>query len=402
MMGGERPGIHEKECGKALDFNLNEDQLAFKELARKFAREEIAPTAAADDRDSRFRRDLVKKMAELGFYGCVIPEEYGGSGAGFLAITLVTEEIARVSSALRVSFSTQVMGPALTILKWGTEEQKAKYIPGLVEADLLGAFAMTEPDAGSDVASLKTTAVRKGDEYILNGTKTWISNAQFCDLAVLFAYTDPAVRPRGMSCFIVESRSPGFTTRPIEEKMGLHGFPTGEIILEDCRVPAGALLGREGEGFKICMSLLENTRLSCAAGGLGLAGACLAAAVDYAGRREQFGQSIARFQMIQEQIARLVVEEEAARLLVYRAAVLKDQGLPNNRETSIAKYAASQAANHAAEEAIKILGAYGYSEEYPVARYYREAKYYQIVEGSSNIQKWIIGQDALGIRKANR
>jgi len=385
-----------------MDFTLNEDQIAFQEVARKFAREEIAPTVAQDDQASRFRRDLVKKMAELGFYGCVIPEEYGGNGAGFLAITVVTEEIARISAALRVSFSTQVMGPALTILKWGTEDQKRKYIPALVDADMLGAFAMTEPNAGSDVASMKMTAVRKGDQYILNGTKTWISNAQFCDLALVFAYTDPSRRPHGMSCFIVESKSPGFTSRPIEEKMGLHASPTGEIILEDCRVPADALLGAEGDGFKICMSMLENTRLSCAAGALGLARACLDAAVEYANNRQQFGQPVARFQMIQEQIARMVVEEEAARLLVYRAAVMKDMGVPNNRETSIAKYAAAQAANHAADEAIKILGAYGYSEEYPVARYYRDAKYYQIVEGTSNIQKWIIGQDALGIRKANR
>ncbi|HUW63476.1 MAG TPA: glutaryl-CoA dehydrogenase Acd [Spirochaetia bacterium] len=385
-----------------MDFTLNDDQTAFKELARKFAREEIAPTAADDDLASRFRRDLVKKMGELGFYGCVIPEEYGGNGAGFLAITVVTEEIARVSSALRVSFNTQVMGPALTILKWGNEEQKRKYIPALVEADMLGAFAMTEPNAGSDVGSMKATAVRKGDEYILNGTKTWISNAQFCDLSLVFAYTDPSQRPRGMSCFIVESKSPGFTTLPIKDKLGVHSSPTGEIILDNCRVPAGALLGQEGEGFKICMSMLENTRLSCAAGGLGLAQACLDAAVDYANNRQQFGQPVGRFQMIQEQIARMVVEEEAARLLVYRAAVMKDMGLPNNRETSIAKYAAAQAANHSADEAMKILGAYGYSEEYPVARYYRDAKYYQIVEGTSNIQKWIIGQDALGIRKANR
>ncbi|MCL4555111.1 MAG: acyl-CoA dehydrogenase family protein [Actinobacteria bacterium] len=385
-----------------MDFSLTEEQLAIRKTAREFALKEIAPTADADDKAHRFRRDIVKKMADLGFFGCVIPEEYGGIDIGFLAQTLITEEIARVHSSMRLPFNMQTMGPALTIVRWGTEEQKRKYVPGLVAADILGCFAITEPDTGSDVASLKTTAARAGDGYVLNGTKTWISNAQVADVGLVYACTDPSQKAKGMSAFVVDMKSPGVTTRPITEKLGTWAAPTGEVIFEDCGVPADALLGKEGEGFKICMSMLDNTRLSCASGALGVAKACLDAAVTYANERRQFGQPIGQFQMIQDMIAQMAIEAEAARLLLYRAAWQKDRGLRNTLETSMAKYYCAEAANKAADFAVKILSSYGYSEEYPVARYYRDAKSYQIVEGTSVIQKVIVALDTLGYRKANR
>lgn len=385
-----------------MNFDLTEELLAIRKTARDFATREVAPTVDEDDKAHRFRRDLVKKMADLGFFGCVIPEEYGGTGIGFLAQTIITEEIARVHSSLRLPFNMQTMGPALTILRWGSDAQKEKYIPALVAADMLGCFAITEPDTGSDVASMKTTAIRDGDGYVLNGQKTWISNAQVADIGIVYAYTDPAQKVRGMSAFVVELGGDGCTTRPIEEKLGTWAAPTGEIIFEDYRIPKESLLGQEGEGFKICMSMLDNTRLSCAAGAVGVAQACLDASIAYANERQQFGQPIGQFQMIQDMIAQMVVDVEAARLLVYRAAYQKDQGIRNTLETSMCKYFAAETANKAADFALKIHSSYGYSEEYPIARYYRDAKSYQIVEGTSNIQKMIIALDALGYRKANR
>lgn len=385
-----------------MNFELNEDLLAIKKVARDFAVKEIQPTVDEDDKAHRFRRDLVKKMGELGFFGCVIPEEYGGNEMGFLAITLIAEEIARVHSSMRLPFNMQALGPALTILKFGSEELKRKYIPGLVEADLMGCFAITEPNAGSDVASMKTRAVLDGDHYVLNGSKMWISNAPVADVALVYAYTDPSKRAKGMSAFVVDMKSPGITVEPIKEKLGTWAAPVGAITFENCRVPKENLLGNEGDGFKICMYQLDNTRLGCAAGALGVAQACIDAVLSYCNEREQFGQPIGKFQMIQDMVAQMIVETEAARLLVYKAATLKDKGVPNTLETSMAKYAAAEAANKCADYAMKIFGSYGYSEEYPVARYFRDAKSYQIVEGTSNIQKMIIANDALGYRKANR
>lgn len=383
-----------------MDFDLSEEMVAVRDLAREFAEKEIAPTAAKDDREHTFRRDLVLKMGELGFYGCQIPEEYGGTNLGFLALALISEEIARVHSAIRVYINMQA-GPAVTLLEYGTEEQKQKPLTGLISGETLGCFAITEPDAGSDVAAMRATAVRKDNGYVLNGTKTWISNAQVADTAIIFAYTDRTQKHRGMSTFYVDLNQPGVSRKSLE-KLGTHSSPTGELIFENYHIPAEGLVGQEGAGFKMCMKHLNNTRLSCAAGALGVARAAREAAVDYCNQRVQFGQKIGQFQMNQDLIAQMVVQEESARLLVYRAATLADQHKPYNLETSIAKYAASEAAAFAADAAVRILGAYGYSTEFPVERYFRDAKSYQIVEGSSNIQKLIIAQDALGYRKANR
>ena len=369
-------------------------------LARDFAERDIAPSAAKDDREHIFRKDLVLKMGELGFYGCLIPEEYGGNGLGFLAHALISEEIARVHSAIRVYLNMQA-GPAVTLFEFGNEWQKKKHLPGLLSGESIGLFAITEPDAGSDVAAMKTTAKRDGDSYLLNGTKIWITNATVADAGVVFAYTDRSEKHRGMSAFYVDLNQPGVSRRELD-KMGAHASPTGELTFDNFRIPEDSLIGPEGEGFKICMRHLNHTRLGCAAGAVGLARAAREAAVGYANQREQFGQKIGQFQMNQDMIAQMVVQEEAARLLVYRAASLADRGRPYNLEVSMAKYAAAEAAAFSADAAMKILGAYGYSTEFPVERYYRDAKSYQIVEGSVNIQKLIIAQDALGYRKANR
>jgi len=383
-----------------MDFELTEELAAVRELAREFSEKEIAPKAAEDDREHRFRRDLVLKMGELGFFGCTLPEDCGGNNLGFLALAIIAEEISRVHSAIRVYINMQT-GPATTIADFGAAEQKKKWIPSLIRGETIGCFAITEPDAGSDVAAMRTTAARNGSGYLLNGTKTWISNAPVADAGIVFAYTDRSLKHKGMSAFYVDLNQPSVARRTLE-KMGAHASPTGELTFENVTVPAENLIGQEGEGFKICMTHLNHTRLTCAAGAVGLARAAREAAVAYANQREQFGQKIGQFQMNQDLIAQMVIHEEAARMLVYRAAALADQGRPHSLETAIAKYTAAEAAAFNADAAVKILGAYGYSTEFPVERYLRDSKSYQIVEGSSNILKLIIAQDALGYRKANR
>jgi glutaryl-CoA dehydrogenase (non-decarboxylating) len=383
-----------------MDFVLSEELDAVRDLAREFSENELAPTAAKDDQEGSFRKDLVAKMGELGFFGSVIPEQYGGNGLGFLAMALITEEIARIHSAMRVAINMQI-GPALAILQFGDEEQKNKWIPSLVRGETIGCFAITEPDAGSDVAAIRTVATRQNGGYVLNGTKIWISNAPVADGGLVYAYTDKSRKHRGLSAFYANFDRTGVTRRVLKT-LGAHASPIGELNFENFRLPAENLLGEEGDGFKICMWQLNQTRLNCAAGALGIARAAREAAVEYCNQRRQFGQLIGEFQMNQDLIAQMIVHEESARLLVYRAAWLADQQKANNLETSIAKYAAAEAAAFAADAALKILGAYGYSTDFPVERYFRDAKSYQIVEGSSNIQKLIIAQDALGYRKANR
>ncbi|HWP85772.1 MAG TPA: glutaryl-CoA dehydrogenase Acd [Terriglobia bacterium] len=384
-----------------MNFDLDEELQAIQQAAREFAEKEIAPTVDEDDRAHRFRKDLVRKMGELGFFGCVVPEEYGGTNSGWISLVIITEEIARIHSSMRVAINMQV-GPARAVVDFGTEEQKQRFVPKIVSAEWLSCFAITEPDAGSDVGAMRTTAIKDGDHYVLNGSKTWISNAQVADVALVYAYTDPKTKYKGMSAFMVDLHSPGVTSKPIAEKLGALASPTGELFFDNCRVPKENLLGKEGDGFKICMTELNSTRLSCGAGAVGVARACREAAVQYANQRVQFGQKIAEFQMIQDMIAQMLVQEEAARLLLYRAAAIKDQGRPNTLETSMAKYYAGEACAYAADCALKIYGAYGYSGEYPIERYFRDSRSYQIVEGSANIQKVIIAQDALGLRKANR
>ena len=384
-----------------MDFQLSEELRAIQRMAEEFAQKEIAPVVDADEKAHRFPREIIQKMAELGFFGCVIPEEYGGSNTGYLSHALIVEAVGKVSGSLRIPFNTIAFGPAATLKNWGNEEQRRRYIPRLMKGEILGCFAITEPNAGSDVAAISTTAKLEGDHYVLNGTKTWATYSSVADVILVYVSTDRTLRARGLSALIIDAHLPGIKTRDID-KMGVHSAPTGEVVFEDCRVPRDSLIGQEGEGFKICMSTLDNTRLTTAAGALGMAQACLDSSVKYAMEREQFGQKVGTFQMNQEKIADMVLGVEASRWLVYRCAWQKDQGMRNSLETAIAKCFAAETAVKASGYAVQILGAYGYSTEYPVERYYREAKLYQIIEGSSNILKMIIAQDALNIRKANR
>ena len=378
-------------------FGLTEEQQMLQDMAKKFAENEIAPTLEEDEANHRFRPEIVQKMGELGFFGCAIPEEYGGNGMGFLESVVIAEQIAKVSASWRLPFNMQNIGPAVTVNKFGTNEQKEKYIPGWVSGEKLGFFAITEPNTGSDVASMKTTAVDKGDHWEVNGQKMWISNAHVGDYGLLYAFTDKEAKYKGITCFIIDLKNTeGVQANAIETKAGLYCAPTGEIIFEGAKIPKENVLGKVGEGFKICMWQLNNTRIGCAAGGLGIGGACVDASIQYANERQQFGWEIGSFQMIQAQIAEMVAEHHAAQLLVYKAAWLKDQGLPNQYETSIAKFYAGEAAVHAANECMKIFGSYGYSTEYPAERFLRDSKSLQTVEGTSNIQRMIIAGVALG------
>ncbi len=383
-----------------MDFSLTEEQIAMKDMAYDFAIKKVKPTMEEDEKEHKFRPEILKQMAQLGMFGCLAPEKFGGSEAGVLAATLMAIEVARVSPSWGLPFNLQMNGPQTVLLKYASEELQEKYVADLVNGKQLGCFAITEPNSGSDVVSMRTTATEVDDGFILNGTKTWISGVPFVDCGVVYAMTDRAAKHKGMSAFFIDMKLPGITQRAITTKLGLHCAPTGEIFFEEVKIPKSALVGKKGDGFKICMSMLDQTRLSSAARAVGVSQACIDEACKYANEREQFGQPIGQFQMIQEQIGRMSVEHEAAKLLVLKAAWEKDQGkLGNTLSVSMAKYYAGESANFCASEAVKIFGSYGFSSEYPVERYYRDAKSYQIVEGTSNVQKMIIAQFALGYRK---
>ncbi len=380
-----------------MNFELTEEQRLIQDTAHRFALEDIAPTLEEEERRHEFRADRVARMGGLGFFSCALPEALGGSGMGFMESVLMAEQIASVSASWRLPFNMQNLGPALTVAKFGTEAQKMKYVPGWVAGTQLGFFAMTEPNTGSDVASMKTHALDRGDHWEVHGNKIWISQAHVGDAGLLYAYTDRSKGNKGITAFLIEpKRMKGCTARAIETKLGLHCAPTGELVFEGMQVPKENVLGKPGEGFRICMWQLNQTRLGCAAGALGVAGGALDLAIRYANERTQFGKPISQHQMIQAQIAEMVVEHHAAQMLVYRAAWLKDQGKPSQYETSVAKLAASEAAVHAANECMKIFGSYGFSTEYPAERFYRDAKSLQVVEGTSNIQKIIISGMACG------
>lgn len=387
-----------------MDFKLSTELRMLQKAVREFGKKKIAPFADEwDDNDYFPYKEAVLPMGELGFFGTVIPEEYGGEEMGWLAATIVTEEIARYSSSLRVQVNMQVLGCAYTIFKYGTEEAREKYIEKLCTAEYLGGFGITEADAGSDVMAMQTTADEQDDCFVINGSKTWISNASLADALICYAYTDKDAGTKGLSAFVIEPKNyDGIKTSELD-KLGSHSSPTGEVFLDNVQVPKENLLGKPGEGTKILFSSLNQTRLSAAAGGVGLAQACLDEIIKYCNSRKQFGKKIGSFQMNQDMIAQLAAEIDAARFVVYHAAWTKDQGkLNNGLDVAKAKYLAGELATKASNYAMRILGAYGYSTEYPVARYYRDAPTYSMVEGSANICKMIIALDQLGIKKANR
>ncbi len=380
-----------------MQFGLTEEQQLMQDTAKNFAEAEILPTLEEDEAAHRFRLETVKQMGGLGFFGCALPEEYGGNGFGFLESVIISEQIARVSGSWRLPFNMQNLGPAITVNKFGTDAQKERFIPGWVSGESIGFFAMTEPNTGSDVVSMGTTATDKGDHWEINGQKMWISNAHVGDWGLLYAVTEREAKHKGLTCFIINLKeTEGVQTSAIETKLGLHCAPTGEIALDGAKLPKDAVLGEVGAGFQVCMWQLNNTRIGCAAGAIGIGGGALAAAIGYANERTQFGQKIGAYQMVQAQIADMVTEHEAAKLLVYRAAWLKDEGLPNQHETSIAKLFASEAAVHAASDTMKIFGSFGFSTEFPAERFLRDAQSLRVVEGTSNIQKIIISGISMG------
>ena len=380
-----------------MEFGLTEEQQMLQDMARDFAQNEIAPTVQEDEKNHVYNEKIVKKMADLGFFGCIAPEQYGGTEMGYLAATLATMEVAKESPSYAVTFNLQMNAIQSVLLAFATEEQCQKYIPPLITAEEYGCFALTEPDTGSDVAAMRTTAKEVDDGYILNGGKMWISGVPNATVGIIFAMTDREKKHRGMSAFMVDMKSPGIEQRAITEKLGLYSSPTGEITFEDVKIPKDAIVGKPGDGFKIAMTMLDRTRLSCAARAAAVAEKCFDLAKQYANERTQFGQSIIQFQMVQDQLARMWCEHEAAKLLVLKAAWIVDNletlgGRPT-LHISTAKYYGAEAAVMAANEAMKVYASYGYGTEYPIERYYRDAKSYQSVEGTSNIQKVIIARN---------
>ncbi|MEV6010823.1 acyl-CoA dehydrogenase family protein [Streptomyces sp. NPDC051976] len=380
-----------------MNLELSEEQAAVKELARDFTEREIVPHAAAWDRAESVDRAIVKKLGALGFLGLTIDEEYGGSGGDHLAYCLVTEELGRGDSSVRGIVSVSLGLVAKSIAYWGTEEQRRAWLPRLTSGDAVGCFGLTEPGTGSDAANLTTRAVRDGDDYVITGSKMFITNGTWADVVLLFARTGGAEGHRGISAFLVPTDTPGLTRREIHGKLGLRGQATAEIVLDGVRVPASAMLAPEGKGFSVAMSALAKGRMSVAAGCVGIAQACLDAAVDYAGRREQFGVPIARHQLVQELLADIAVDVDAARLLTWRVADLIDRGQPFATESSVAKLYAGEAAVRCANNALQVFGGYGYVDEFPAGKLLRDARVMTLYEGTSQIHKLLIGRALTGV-----
>ncbi len=381
-----------------MDFELSPDQREIKALARKFAEAEIEPNAAEWDREHRFPRELFAKLAELGLMGACIPEELGGAGADFLSYILVLEELSRADAGVGVTVAVHTSAVTLPILNFGTDEQKSRFVPPLARGEVIGAFALTEPEAGSDAGSLRTAATPDGDGWRISGAKQWITNGSHAGTFLLFARTDPDTPgARGVSAFIVDAEHIRVTR--VEEKLGLNSSVTNDLVVEDARVDADRMLHEEGKGFQVAMATLDGGRIGIAAQALGIAQAAYDVARAYALERRQFGQRIADFQAIQWKLADMATEIDATRLLVYRAAWLKQQGKPHTEEGAKAKLFASEMARRQTAEAIQILGGYGYTKEFPVERYYRDAKITEIYEGTSEIQRLVIARSVLGLRK---
>ncbi|ALC30738.1 acyl-CoA dehydrogenase family protein [Streptomyces sp. CFMR 7] len=380
-----------------MNLELSEEQEAVRRLAEEFVAREVTPHVIAWDRAENVDRSIVKKLGALGFLGLTVPEEYGGSGGDHLAYCLVTEELGRGDSSVRGIVSVSLGLVAKTIASWGSEEQKRQWLPRLTSGEAIGCFGLTEPGTGSDAGNLATRAVRDGGDYVINGTKMFITNGTWADVVLLFARTNDAPGHRGVSAFLVPADTPGLTRRTVHGKLGLRGQATAELVLEDVRVPAATLLGPEGKGFTVAMSALAKGRMSVAAGCVGIAQAALDAAVRYAGEREQFGKGIAGHQLVQELLSDISVDVEAARLLTWRVADLIDRGQEFATAASQAKLYASEAAVRCANNALQVFGGYGYIDEYPVGKLLRDARVMTLYEGTSQIQKLIIGRALTGV-----
>ena len=380
-----------------IDFELTDEQRLIRETAAEFSDREIAPRSRENDRNEHFDTELVQKMADMGFLGAIVPEEYGGRGVDYTTYGLIVEEIGRNDSAMRTVVSVVTSLVCSSIVRWGTEEQKQEWLPRLCSGEALGCFGLTEPDTGSDASNLKTRAEKIDGGWRLNGGKMWISLGNYAKLAMVFAQTDPEKKHKGLACFLVPTDTAGFSSQEIHGKLGLKGSDTAELSLDGVEVGDEALMGEIGDGFKIAMSALDSGRYSVAAGCVGICQGSLNASVEYAKERTQFDRPIASFQLVQEMIAEMVVQTEAARGLVWRAGWLKDTGKPNTTETSIAKLYATEAAVNCANLAIQVHGGSGYVDDYPVERYLRDARVTTLYEGTSQIQKLIIGRSVTGV-----
>ena len=380
-----------------IDFDLTDEQRLIRDTAREFADAEIFPRARENDRNECFDTELVGKLAEMGYLGSIVPEEYGGRGIDYRSYGLLVEEVGRADSSMRTVVSVQTSLVCSSIERWGTEQQKREWLPRLCSGEALGCFGLTEPGTGSDASSLSTRATRADGGWRITGQKQWISLGNYAKVALVFAQTDPGQGHRGIACFLVPTDSPGFSSAAIHGKLGLRASDTAELSLDGVEVPDEAALGKVGDGFKVAMSALDSGRFSVAAGCVGICQGCVEASVSYAKAREQFGRPIASFQLVQELIADMVVDADAARALVWRSGWLKDAGKPNTTETSIAKLYATEAAVRSANAAIQVHGGSGYVDDYPVERYLRDARVTTLYEGTSQIQKLIIGRAATGV-----
>ncbi|NOY45542.1 MAG: acyl-CoA dehydrogenase [Deltaproteobacteria bacterium] len=379
-----------------MNFELDDVQTLVRDTARRFAQEEVAPLAAEMDKTATFRMELVKQMGELGFMGVAIPEQYGGGGMDYRCYSIVVEELSAVCASTGVVVSAHSSLCCDPIYRFGTEEQKKKYLVPLASGRMLGCLGLTEPQAGTDAGAVRTTAVLDGNEWVLNGTKIFITNGGQAGVAVVIASTDRSAKHRGLSAFIVPADAPGYKVAKEEHKLGIRASSTAELVFEDCRIPKENLLGQPGEGFKIAMQTLDGGRIGIASQAVGIARGAMEQAIAYAKERQQFGQPIANFQAIQWKLADMATEIDAARLLTWRAAWMKDQGFKNySREAAMAKLFASDVAMKATREAVQVFGGYGYIDEYPVERYYRDAKITEIYEGTSEVQRMVISRALL-------
>jgi butyryl-CoA dehydrogenase len=380
-----------------LDLSLTDEQKLIAETAREFADGEIVPRARESDRAGRFDRELAARLGEMGYLGAPVAEEYGGRGLDYLSYGLIVEEVGRADSSARTVVSVQTSLVCGSLERWGTDEQKREWLPRLCSGEALGCFGLTEPDTGSDAAALRTRAERIDGGWRISGQKMWISMGNVSELALVFAQTDPEHGHRGLACFLVPTASEGFSAQEIHGKLGLRASDTAAVSLEGVEIPDDAMLGDVGDGFKVAMSALDSGRYSVAAGCVGICQGCVEASVSYSTERRQFGVPIARFQLVQELIADMVVRGDAARMLVRRAGALKDAEEPSTVETSVAKLYATEAAVQSANDAIQVHGGSGYVDDHPVERYLRDARVTTLYEGTSQIQKLIIGRDATGI-----
>jgi butyryl-CoA dehydrogenase len=375
-----------------MNFQLSEEHEMIRKMVRDFAQNEVEPTAAERDEEERFDMDIFHKMAELGLTGIPWPEEYGGIGSDYLAYCIAVEELSRVDASIGVTLSAHTSLAGWPVYKFGTEEQKQKYLRPMAQGEKIGGYGLTEPGSGSDAGGMKTTARLEGDHYVLNGSKIFITNGGIADIYVVFALTDPSDRKRGTSAFIVEKDFPGFSVGKKEKKLGIRSSPTTEIIFEECKVPKENLLGKEGDGFKVAMMTLDGGRNGIAAQAVGIAQGALDASIGYAKEREQFGKPIVANQGISFKIADMATAVEASRLLTYQAAWLESNGLPYGKESAMSKLMAGDTAMKVTTEAVQVFGGYGYTKDYPVERFMRDAKITQIYEGTQEIQRLVISR----------